>query len=210
VTDVTAQLLDAAGREVECWLSTPQRPLLASLPANLVGLIPKGPLRPAAAYTARVSACVGPRPWARTWRFTTLDPAVEQAETAAFFLRRLNDCRRQAGLRPVTLDPALSRACLLHARYLACNHEHPAVQGLGVHKEEPSLPGATPEGARAGQAAVIASLSHPRDALDGWLATLYHRLPLLDPDLERIGYAQELLPSLNWITVLDAGTGKRR
>ena len=99
----------------------------------------------------------------------------------------------------------------LHADYVARNHDHPSAQGLGIHDEDPKLPGATPEGAKAGAAATIASrLLDPAASLDNWMATLYHRLPLLDPQLKRVGYGQTPHPQHGWITVLDVGSGKSR
>src|SRR5262249_6886699 len=98
--------------------------------------------------------------------------------------------------------------CLLHARYVAANAFHPAVRGLGVHNEDPTLPGATPEGARAGKAAVITDAGRPEDAPDGWMSTLFHRLPLLDPDLKRIGFAFARMPTRTGLSVRDAGGGK--
>ena len=106
------------------------------------------------------------------------------------------------------MDAGLSRGCALHADYVARNLDHPKVQGLGIHEEDASLPGATPLGAKAGKAAVIAVITDPVDSIDGWMATLYHRIPLLDPHLKRLGYGQALHPTRGWVTVLDASSGK--
>ena len=56
--------------------------------------------------------------------------------------------------------------------------------------------------------AVIAIISEPADSVAGWMATLYHRLPILDPELKRVGYGQTQHTSRGWITVLDTGNGK--
>src|SRR5262249_19221665 len=108
----------------------------------------------------------------------------------------------------VTLDDTLSRGCRRHANYVARNLDNPKVQGLGVHDEDTTLPGATAEGAKAGKAAVSAIISDPLDSVDGWLATLDHRIPILDPLLQRVGYGQDLHPIKGWVTVMDAGNGR--
>ena len=56
---------------------------------------------------------------------------------------------------------------------------------------------------------LIALLPDPGESVDGWLATLYHRIPLLDPTLKRVGYGQVQHPFRGWVTVLDAGNGRR-
>src|SRR5262249_55549004 len=111
----------------------------------------------------------------------------------------------RAGLSPVVLDERLSRGCRLHARYVVRNLEHPKAAGLGIHDEHANLPGYTEEGARAGKRGVIAVVSDPADSLTGWMATIYHRVPLLDPSVDRIGWGQELHPTRGWVTVLEPG-----
>jgi uncharacterized protein YkwD len=206
--DVSAQLIDAGGEQVACWRSTPEKRLPGTGNYAQLLLIPKKPLEPATRYTVKMSAEVDGKSWAESWSFTTIDLARERAQVAALLRDRVNQARRQAGLGEVVFDDGLSRGCQAHARYVSRNLGHPNVQGLGIHDEDDRLPGATPDGARAGKAAVIAVISDPADSVESWLATLYHRLPLLDPRLKRIGYGQELHPFRGWITVLDAGNGR--
>src|SRR5262249_31142347 len=123
-------------------------------------------------------------------------------------LGRVNALRKAAGLRPVRLDAELSRGCQLHARYLARNARHPAAQGMGVHQEDSSLSGATPEGTRAAKSAVMAVLLAPQTCVEGWMATLYHRIPLLAPNLERIGFGHARVGGRKWVCVLDTGDGR--
>ena len=123
-------------------------------------------------------------------------------------LIEVNQARKDAGLMLVTLDAKLSGPCQKHADYVARNLDHPNVQGLGIHDEDMSLPGASEEGAKSGKASVIAIISEPADSVAGWMATLYHRLPILDPELKRVGYGQTQHPIRGWITVLDTGNGK--
>jgi uncharacterized protein YkwD len=208
VAGAKARLADGSGREVASWLFAPEKPALPGQQQFWIGLIPKAPLEPGTRYTATFKALVAGRPWEQTWGFTTRPAGPDRGAVAARVLQKVNAFRRSAGLPPVSLDDGLSRGCLLHARYVAANALHPAVRGLGVHNEDPTLPGATPEGARAGKAGVITDAGRPEDAPDGWMSTLYHRLPLLDPDLKRIGFAFARMPNRNWLSVLDAGGGK--
>lgn len=196
------------GPEVPCWLSTPEKPLPGVGPFRQVALVPKVPLAAATAYTAEVTAEVDGEPWARRWSFTTADPKAEEGRVAAVLLRRLNALRAQAGLGAVALDDELSRGCRLHAAYVVRNLEDPKVGGIGIHDEDPSLPGYTKEGARAGAASVIALAPDAAESVDSWMATLYHRLPLLDPRVRRVGYGQAFHPTRGWATVLDAISGR--
>ena len=204
----SAQLSDAGGEEVPCWLSTPQKRLPGTGRYAQLLLIPKKPLESATTYTVKMSAEANGQPWSESWHFTTIDLARYQAEVGAILLERLNQARTSAGLSAVTIDDKLSDGCRAHARYIVRNLEHARVQGLGIHDEDPSLPDATPAGARAGRASVIALISDPTDSVASWLATLYHRIPLLDPNLKRIGYGQQMHPFRGWVTVLDAGNGR--
>jgi uncharacterized protein YkwD len=204
----SGSLTDGSGKVIPCWLSTPQKPLRNVGTYNQIILVPQKPLPPAATLTAAMSAEVDGKEWTQTWRFTTTDPTRYQAEVSEVLLERVNRARSLAGLSLVKLDSRLSRGCLAHAGYIQRNIDHPKLQGLGIHDEDPTLPGATPEGAQAGKGGVIAIISNPADSVDGWLATLYHRIPLLDPHLKRLGYGQSLHPLRGWVTVLDATTGK--
>lgn len=112
-------------------------------------------------------------------------PVSGSAEANA--LARINKVRAAAGLEPVELDATLSRGCAAHARYLDINRNHPKAQGLGMHREAPGLPGVTLEGRAAGMMSVIARRDSLSVAVDAFLATLYHRVPLLRPSLKRVG-----------------------
>ncbi len=208
VRKVSAQLLAPGGTEVPCWLSTPEKPLPETGAYTQVLLVPRNPLAPASTYTARMSAEIDGKPWSENWSFTTLDVDRYRARVAGLLLERINQARKLARLGPLTADDRLSQGCLAHARYVARNLGHPRLQGLGIHDEDATLPGATPHGARAGKAAIIALLPDPLESVDGWLATLYHRIPLLDPNLRRIGYGQEQHPLRGWVAVLDVGNGR--
>jgi hypothetical protein len=102
---------------------------------------------------------------------------------------RLNFFRTQLGLDPVTADATQTRGCEVHVAYL---QSAARVMGRPVlsHEEDPAIPGYSEEGNEAGINSVL-SLGEPTsaDAINGWLDTLYHRLPLIDPGLRTVGVA---------------------
>lgn len=209
VQKAVAKLLDADGNPVDTWQSTPDKPLPGTGSSNRqIVLVPKQPLRPATVYRVEMAAEVDGEPWQESWSFTTRDPKRGAEVVQIALLERVNQVRALAGLDVVTLDDDLSSGCRRHADYVVKNLDDPSVRGLGIHDEDPKLPGYSKQGQRAGQNGVIAILSDPLDSVDNWMATLYHRIPLLDARLKRIGYGQTQHPLRGWVTVLDSGTGK--
>lgn len=211
VTQVHAELLDDAGNPVAVWLSTPENPAQERSQRNTVALIARAPLRSNKLYRANLSVRLDGQPWSRTWTFTTEDDADTKGVWAQKALARVNGFRKLAGLPPVTLDPALSRGCLAHARYLALNLGHPATAGLGAHDEDLSLPGASEEGRTAGKASDIAIGDQtPLHGIDAWMATLYHRVPILEPNLKAVGYGCARARRQGWVAVLNVHGGRER
>jgi uncharacterized protein YkwD len=202
-------LRDPAGATVEALVFTPEKPAPGG-PHNTLSLVAAAPLRPDTAYRVTAEAEVDGRPWRKSWQFTTANDAALARQAAAKAVDLVNAYRRQAGLAAVRLDAALSRGCSAHAAYVARNIDHPSTQGLGGHEERPDLPGFTEAGRRAGRAAVIAMGDHdPLLAVRGWMATLYHRLPLLQPGLRRVGFGMaRSADGHGWVTVLDVHSGK--
>jgi uncharacterized protein YkwD len=208
VAQAQAHLEDDAGQPVDAWLSTPDKSVR---PRNTVALIAKAPLQRMRTYRVRVTAQVDGRPWTKDWQFTTEDDSDSNGTWARKALERVNAYRDRAGLTPVLLDAELGRGCLAHARYLALNAGHPATLGLGAHNEDAALPGFSEEGRKAGKASDIAIGDfEPLDGLDGWMATLYHRVPILNPRLKTIGFGCARGRRLGWISVLNVGTGRVR
>lgn len=122
-------------------------------------------------------------------------------------LERINAHRKAGGLELVQLDPGLSRGCAAHARYLVTNVDQPSAQGLGLHTEDPKLPGYSREGERAGKAAVIFLGREGADAVDGWMGSLFHRIPLLESRLRKVGYGVARGGPAGVTVVLDATNG---
>jgi Cysteine-rich secretory protein family len=110
-------------------------------------------------------------------------------------LRLLNHYRQLAGLTPVKLDPKLSAGCMEHANYMVQNQGTDAMAGLNAHTQRSNLPGASDAGAACAKAAdLFIGVSDVGVAIDGWMAGMYHRRPMLDPQLERIGIGYARLP----------------
>lgn len=114
----------------------------------------------------------------------------------------VNRHRIAAGLVLAKVDRALSDGSKRHAEYLVRNSGHPSTQGLGAHEEDPKLAGYTPEGQRAGKSADIC-FRQAEGSVDGWVATLYHRIPVLHPRLRRIGVGFAQGGTWGWVGVLN-------
>lgn len=95
------------------------------------------------------------------------------------------------GVWTLKFDPDLSEQCAAHAHYLTL---HPEQQKWpDAHEEYADKEGYTVEGAWAGAHAVIlfGNVESSKKAIDGWMGTFYHRLPLIDPGVLRLGWGQE-------------------
>ncbi len=122
-------------------------------------------------------------------------------------LEKINAVRKTAGLEPVTLDEKLSQGCTAHALYLVKNEKDPSTHGLGAHSENSKLPGYTVEGEKAGRSSDIHFIE-PALAVDGWMASLFHRVPILHPHLKRVGIGYAKGGKWGWITLLDVMSGR--
>lgn len=122
-------------------------------------------------------------------------------------VERVNSFRKIASLDPVTADPVLSKGCKAHAAYLVKNESAPSVQGLGAHDEDSKLPGYSDDGAKAAGASDIAYVN-PVEAVDGWMATLFHRIPVLTPGLKKIGIGYAKGGKWGWVSVMDVVSGQ--
>ena len=122
-------------------------------------------------------------------------------------LQMVNSCRRDAGLDTVTLSDALSSRCDKHARYLVLNKNDPKIAGLKAHHEEKDMPGYSDDGNAAGYSSDIFEGTSPDDAVQGFIMSFYHRIPLLQPNLKSIGIGYYTDDSRNSATVLDCLSG---
>jgi hypothetical protein len=102
---------------------------------------------------------------------------------------------------PLLLVPGLSAGARAHAHYLG---KHPAQLAAwpDAHEEWPDKEGFSVAGSAAGLHSVITPDARtPELAISNWMATFYHRLPLLSPGLKGIGWGSE-----SGISVLDSGS----
>jgi hypothetical protein len=151
---------------------------------------------PLAAFEAEWRRWILPRAKGLAQRVEKLAPEVPTAEEKAV-LAALNAVRAaafknvRADAPEVGMERSLCEGAQLHAAYLSQNPDE-ARKWPDAHGEGADHEGFTPEGAIAGGASVIAfALERPGDAIDQWMGTFYHRIPLLDPGLLRIGFGWE-------------------
>jgi uncharacterized protein YkwD len=211
ITGASIELRDAKGKAIDGWTWTPQKPLSNGRQRNSIAFVPKGLLQGRTVYQVKASATVDGKPWSLDWKFTTADDVDTDGVWARKALAKVNEYRAAAGLKPVALDEKLSGPCLAHARYLVINEGDPALQGLSAHDEDLKLPGASKEGAIAGKASVIAVGDYePIDGVDSWMGTLYHRVPMLEPNLKTIGFGCVRGRRQGWAVVLNVSSGVER
>lgn len=141
------------------------------------------------------------------WNVSNTTAAAEAASEDAGYtadqlegLNFLNEVRVRAGVPPVKLNAAITKAAIAHAEFYNANEAD--LPGLGAHSEIAGRPGYTGKSAlermmaagwvsgyrgysygevmHFGQTSTIA-------AIQGWLDTAYHRAIILDPAFTEIG-----------------------
>ncbi len=94
-------------------------------------------------------------------------------------------------LPPCDLDAEASMACQKHAEFVGEHPEHH--KWPEAHEEDPAKEGFTPQGMRAGLRSVIifstGGTLEAEHSIDQWIGTVYHRFPLLQYNINRIGFA---------------------
>lgn|GEM_PF-2631370 len=164
----------------------PEEPLAPGIHTYRLTLVFAGPWRPLSfSRTFRVLPGADPSP----------DPSPPYEELVREEVNRL---RGLADLPPLEIHPALVRAARAHAAY--CLRHRCWEKGLGAHGETPDTEGFT--GERAMERAFsqgypgyfvaenIHFLADPARAVREWGDSVYHRLTLLEPLAEEIGYGQ--------------------
>lgn len=127
------------------------------------------------------------------------------AAKAAAYLNELRaaawDEQRLGPRATVTVDDTLSAGCDAHARYLS-KHPDQLAKWPDAHEEYSDRAAFSVVGNWAGMHSVIApGCRGPRESIDAWMGTFYHRLPLLDAGLIRMGWGMH-----DRIGVLDSGS----
>ena len=118
---------------------------------------------------------------------------------AAQALARANYYRTLAGIPPLRSVAAIEQAALNHAQYYVANHKSPGAFPNGnPHGEVAGFPGFT--GAHfwermihtgytnRARFEVMHFINDPTIAVDDWVATVYHRVPFIDPRIDEVGY----------------------
>ena len=151
-------------------------------------------------HSSAASESVAPQAVASSPAVGRSGGANAPSATEPEWLALLNWYRRLSGLEPVSEDPKLSAGDQAHVRYLLANYSEAlrngAMPGGEMHEERDGSPGYTPDGAKAGkQSDVDFVYWHGHQpaglvnfAILDWISGAFHRLPLLNPNLRRVGY----------------------
>ncbi|MBE0449145.1 MAG: hypothetical protein IBX64_13815 [Actinobacteria bacterium] len=128
-------------------------------------------------------------------------PELNPTEQQSIAVNRINHYRNLAGLEPVTLNESINKAAEAHAQYNA-RHTRPG------HQEVPGEVGFTgvwpwdrmkyfgyEKFTYATEVASIRWASHdrflridPEWAVNGWMDTVYHRFPIISPNVYEAGF----------------------
>ncbi|MBI4493042.1 MAG: CAP domain-containing protein [Chloroflexi bacterium] len=136
--------------------------------------------------------------------------ATEQASADPPALARINAYRTAMGLAPARLNPALLRSASSHVAYYEANRGDPSLSGMGLHREQPGAAGFTgasigdrarAAGYRSGGVTENAGWGPLERAVDWYLDTVNHRLPLIHPSALDLGYAISPLDGFHIIDV---------
>ncbi len=92
------------------------------------------------------------------------------------------------------LDAEASFACEAHANYVDNHRELAEKPGPEIHEEDPAHEDFTRRGQLAGGGNIVTSngargAEFARDTVDLWIGTPYHRFPMLEHNIKRLGYA---------------------
>jgi uncharacterized protein YkwD len=147
---------------------------------------------------AMMAAAGTPAPAMTPVDTSSCPPAPDGATAeAAMALDYLNSLRLPAGAGCVTMVPEINKAAENHCKY----YLDPANEGMctaNAHNEVMGCAGFTGTGpgqrmAAAGYMArgggeVMAFVTNPKSAIDQWVNSVWHRIPLLDPWTGDVGY----------------------
>lgn len=130
-----------------------------------------------------------------------------QGSAVPAWLQLINDYRAAAGLPAVAHEPAWTASVVAHATYTVLN-------GIVSHRQNPSLPGASPVGELAARNSVLSYWSDSRDdrtLVEMWMAGPFHLAHIIEPRLQRVafGSARDVPASKGGsAAVLDIGRGR--
>ncbi len=115
-----------------------------------------------------------------------------------------------AGMPPCELDAEASLGCEAHASYVCTYPELEKSQNLEIHEEDPAKPEFSRKGQLAAGGNIVTShgergVDFARDTVDMWMGAPFHRFPLLEHNIRRIGYAYVVKDDFS-CAVLDMGS----
>jgi hypothetical protein len=131
-------------------------------------------------------------------------------------LDAVNATRASVGLPALQEDGAVVQGAQAHAYFYLFNYGQPQLGGLGVHSEDPTLPGFVGKdgitrsrhfgygGTRGAE--VINHAFTPAANVGSWVDSVFHRFPLLDRDARVAGYGEAQVGAVA-VSVLDVGLG---
>jgi hypothetical protein len=108
------------------------------------------------------------------------------------------------------MDAEASLGCDLHAKYVS-NHPDLAVKpGPEIHEEDPAHEDFTRRGQQAGNGNIVTrngefTEDFAEDTVDLWIGTPYHRFPMLEHNIKRLGYSYVYDKDFG-VAVLDMGS----
>jgi hypothetical protein len=152
---------------------------------------------------------------------STLQPPTPNGPPEQQALDRLNYYRTLAGALLLQLHPALVTSSQNHANYYLLNYPDSSAWAYGRHGEVVGKPGYTGQWPSdrvkltgypwSGGWEVINFEDEPIRSVEGLIATVFHRVGMLDPYMEYMGYGHgrdSARPgTMAWVDVMDFGHG---
>jgi len=126
-------------------------------------------------------------------------PEAAPALNYSAVLERINQFRASAGVPPMAAHPALMEAAAGHVRYYEANLGADSLVGMGLHEQDPEAPGFTgvsmgdrarAAGYSGGTVTENAGFGSLEAAVNWYIDTVNHRLPLIHPSALDVGVAQ--------------------
>ncbi len=108
------------------------------------------------------------------------------------------------------MDAETSLGCDLHAKYITNHPELAELPGPEIHEEDPAHADFTRRGQQAGNGNIVTGhgergADFAEETVDLWIGTPYHRFPMLEHNIKRLGYSYVF--ENDWsVAVLDMGS----
>ena len=143
-------------------------------------------------------------------------PGSTPPSTESLALERINRYRASAGVPPMVAHPALVQAAAGHVRYYEANQGAASLVGMGLHEQDPAAPGFTgvemddraqAAGYDGGTVTENAGFGRLDAAVDWYMTTVNHRLPLIHPSALDVGMAHSASAGF---AIIDVGLRRDR